>query len=314
MSNHIAGPDILLPSLAIFAAVVCAIYGASTFLLPDARRRRLAAGAAQTARVSVRKGGSSLERLAADSLGSKLAPTGQELTTLRLHLTHAGYDSPTAPAAYYGFRLMAAVGMAVLAVLLTPLVLSHKQASSMLFTVAVIAGVTGFMFPVFWVRQRKKSRQREISDGLASVLDLLLVCVEAGLGLDMAIARVGEEFVGTQPLLAEQLTQISSELRAGRPRAEAFRGFSERTGVPEVRSLVNLMIQSDQLGTSMANTLRVFAADMREHQLLRAEELAQKVSAKLSMVLVGCFLPALITAVIAPIIYGIIDTWKGVQF
>jgi tight adherence protein C len=314
MPTQFAGTEILLPSLAVFAAVVCAIYGASTFVLPDARQRRLAAGASPATRVSVRKGGSSLERLAADSLGSKFAPKDvQDLTKLRQHLTHAGYDSPTAPAAYYGFRFMAAIGLAILAVLLTP-ILMPRQASSMLFTTAVIGGVIGFLLPTLWVRQRKRLRQREVSEGLASVLDLLLVCVEAGLGLDMAIARVGEEFVSSQPILSGELLLISSELRAGRSRAEAFRGFSDRTGVPEVRSLVNLLVQSDQLGTSMANTLRVFAADMRDHLLLQTEELAQKVSAKLSMVLVGCFLPSLMIAVIAPIIFGIIDTWKGIQF
>jgi tight adherence protein C len=167
------------------------------------------------------------------------------------------------------------------------------------------------MLPVYWVRRRRKSRQRQIDDGLPDVLDLLLVCTEAGLGLDTAIARVGEEMAKAQPVLSELLTLVSAELLAGRPRADAMRALSVRAGVDRVNSLVNLLLQSDLLGSSMATTLRVFAADMRSHQLLRAEEAAQTMTVKLSMVLVGCLMPALVTAIMAPVIFHIVDTWKG---
>jgi tight adherence protein C len=169
------------------------------------------------------------------------------------------------------------------------------------------------MFPLYWVRHRRKVRQRQINEGLPDILDLLLVCTEAGLGLDTAIARVGEEMAKAQPVLSSLLMLVSAELLAGRPRAEAMRNLSVRANVERVNSLVNLLLQSDQLGSSMAATLRVFAADMRSHQLLDAEEAAQKVTVKLSIVLVACFMPALMIAIMAPIIFHIIHTWEGIS-
>jgi tight adherence protein C len=310
MLQTIAVSNLLLPSVVIFVAVVCAIYGLASFVLPDDRLWRLKPAAATG--VSIRKGGSRLEQFASRSIGGRLAPNDErERASLKLWLTHAGYDSPAAAQAYYGFRLILAAGLAAAALLIIPLALPQQHSASALFTAALVGGLIGFMVPVVWVSRRKKLRQREIQEGLPHILDLLLVCTEAGLGLDMAIAKVGEEFAFSQPVLAEQLGLISAELRAGRPRASAFRGFADRTGVPEVNSLVSLLVQSDLLGTSMAGTLRVFSADMRDHQLLKAEELAQKVSAKLSIVLVGCFMPALIIAIIAPVIFHIVVTWQG---
>jgi tight adherence protein C len=307
------GPNVLLPSVAIFAAVVCAIYGVASFLAPDDRLRRLTPAAAP-APVSVRKGGSRIERLASRSIGSRLAPSDvRERANLKLWLTRAGYDSPAAVQAYYGIRLILAIGLTVAATAIVPMIPPHKPSGSTLFTAALVGGLVGFMAPVIWMSWRKALRQRQIREGLPHIIDLLLICTEAGLGLDMAIAKVSEEFSGTQPVLAQQLELISIELRAGRPRAAAFRGFAERTGVSEVASLVNLLVQSDLLGTSMAGTLRVVSADMRDHQLLKAEEMAQKVSSKLSIVLVGCFMPALIIAIIAPIIFHIVTTWQDIK-
>jgi tight adherence protein C len=312
MLQQIVIPNLLLPSIAIFAAVVCAIYGVASYLVPDDGLRRLKADAGPT--VSIRKGGSRIERLASRSLGSRLAPTdARERASLKLWLIRAGYDSPVAVQTYYGIRLILAVGLAVAAVVTVPIILPHGHTGSALMTAAIVGGLIGFMAPVVWMSRQKKLRQRQIKEGLPNIIDLLLICTEAGLGLDMAIAKVSEEFFTSQPVLAQELDLISAELRAGRPRATAFRGFAERTGVPEVSSLVNLLVQSDLLGTSMAGTLRVVAADMRDHQLLKAEEMAQKVSSKLSLVLVGCFMPALIIAIIAPIIFHIVATWQDIK-
>ena len=313
MLEEIVMPSVLVPSIAIFAAVVCGIYGIAGLISSDDRLRRLRPAAAPTT-VSIRKGGSRIERLASRSIGGRLAPTDErERADLKLWLIHAGYDSPAAPAAYYGIRLFLALGLALAVTATLPAMLPRDHAASTLFTGALVGGLVGFMAPVFWVRRQKKLRQRAIREGLPHIIDLLLICTEAGLGLDMAIAKVAEEFAVSQPILAEQLELISVELRAGRPRVAAFHGFAERTGVQEVQSLVNLLVQSDALGTSMASTLRVVSADMRDHQMLKAEEMAQKVSSKLSIVLVGCFMPALITAVIAPIIFHIVAAWQGIK-
>jgi tight adherence protein C len=306
-------PESLLASAAIFAAVVCGVYGLAGLIGRDERWSRLAP--AEVGALSVRKGGSRLERLASQSLGSRLAPTDErERADLKLWLLRAGYDSPAAVQAYYGVRFMLGAILAVGAALLVPVLSPHSSSARTVLSAAVFGAVVGFMIPVIWMAHRKSRRTREIREGLPHIIDLLLVCSEAGLGLDMAIAKVSEQFATTQVLLCEHLDLISAELRAGRPRAEAFRGFAQRTGVPEVISLVNLLVQSDALGTSMAGTLRVVSKDMRDHQLLKAEAMAQKVSSKLSLVLVGCFMPALISSIIAPIIFHIVTTWHGIHY
>jgi tight adherence protein C len=313
MFESLIQSDTLLASVAIFAAVVCAVYGVAGLVARDERWSRLAPASGTT--ISARKGGSRLELMASRSLGSRLAPTdARERADLKLWLVRAGYDSPLAVQAYYGSRFILGAALAAAAAFLVPVIFPHSYSVRTMISAALGGGVIGFMFPVLWMSRKKSTRERHIREGLPHVIDLLLICTEAGLGLDMAIARVGEQFAATQPILSEQLDLISAELRAGRPRSDAFRGFAQRTGVPEVISLVNLLVQSDTLGTSMAGTLRVVSQDMREHQILRVEALAQKVSSKLSLVLVGCFLPALITAIIAPIIFRIVSTWPGISF
>jgi tight adherence protein C len=168
--------------------------------------------------------------------------------------------------------------------------------------------VIGFILPSLYIKSRRSANQKQVREGLPDMLDLMLVCSEAGLGLEMAIARVGEEITVTRPLLASLLQQIGIELRAGRSKIDALKGFADRAGTADVISLVRLLAQSDALGTSMAQTLRVFAEEMQSRRMLNAEEAAQKISAKLSMVLVGCFLPAIMIGVIAPVIFNIIHT------
>jgi tight adherence protein C len=178
-------------------------------------------------------------------------------------------------------------------------------------TAGIVLGATtacllGYILPQMQVRSRRTRRQRAIRDGLPDILDLLLVTTEAGLGLDTAVLRVGEETATIHPVIAGHFLQMSAELRAGRPRADAFQGLSDRCGIQETTSMVNLLVQSDRLGTSMATALRTFAEDMRAHRLLKAEEIGQKIGVKLSGVLGTCFLPALLIVIGAPVIVTII--------
>jgi len=308
MLESVVQSDMLLAYVAGFVAVVCAVYGLGTVVAGDERLSRLAPAAATT--ISARKRGSRFERLV-----SRLAPmVARERSDLRLWLLRAGYDSPDAVQAYYGARFGLGATLGGIAAFLFPAIIPHANSMPTMVSAGLGGGVIGFMIPVIWMSRKKRRREKAIRQGLPHVIDLMLICTEAGLGLDMAIARVSEQFSVTQPILAEQLDLISAELRAGRPRVDAFRGFSQRTGVPEVTSLVNLLVQSDTMGTSIAGTLRVVSQDMRDHQVLTVEAMAQTVSSKLSLVLVGCFLPALITAIIAPIIFRIITTWPGIKF
>jgi tight adherence protein C len=305
----------LIQNLLILAAVLGVVFAATTVLGTRHGIERLLARSPGDAAggASLRRGGSALERFLSFQIARRFVPSGaQERTGLKQWLLQAGYASSRASETYYAVRIVLAIALPLVAVLCIPIFAPGIGTGAL--GIEMLSAAFGFMLPVFWVNRRRKSRQRRMREGLPDILDLLLVCTEAGLGLDMAIAKVGEEVVQSQPLLAENLQGITTEVRAGRSRPDAMRGFANRCGVAEATSLVNLLIQSDALGTSMATALRVFADDMRSHRLLKAEEMAQKVTVKLSLVLVGCFMPALVGAIVAPVIFNIVRTWKGLPF
>jgi tight adherence protein C len=295
----------------ILLATGCGVFGTAIILAPDRRVQRLAPALRMTA-PSVRRGGSGFERFVARWFKSSLGPKDiEQQNILRRWLLQAGYDSPQALQTYHGSRIVLAIGLAVLAFLVLPLV--PRFAPGIVLIGALSAGAIGFAVPTWWVSYKRRARQTAIQRGLPDILDLLLVCSEAGLGLDMAIAKVAEETAATQPLLSGDLALIVTELRAGSPRIDAMRAFAARTGIRETISLVNLLIQSDTLGTSMAATLRVFAADIRAHQVLRAEEKAQTITVKLSVILVACLMPALVISIAAPVGFHVVGLWRTIK-
>jgi tight adherence protein C len=238
-------------------------------------------------------------------LGTSLLPQREsERRALRLALLQADFTSPLAPELYSFLRVALALSLPLVAMGL--LWLSPWASKRSLLFIGALAGMAGYLLPVIWVTRRRTANQLRVRNGLPDVLDLLLVCSEAGLGLDMAIARVAEELATPQPLLAKNLRQMGSELRAGRPRADAMRGFAERAGTPEAVSLVRLLIQSDIQGTSIMMALRVFSEEMRSHRMLRAEEAAHKMSAKLSVILIFTFMPALFIAIGGPVMFKLL--------
>jgi tight adherence protein C len=160
----------------------------------------------------------------------------------------------------------------------------------------------GLYLPSAWVSMRIKDRQRSVQESFPDALDMLMVCVEAGLGLDASFSRVGEQMSMAHPVLAEQFAMVSLELRAGKSREAALRNMSERVGIPEITSFVILLIQSDELGTSVASTLRVQAEEMRIKRMLRAEEKAHMLPVKMSVVLIIFLLPAMFVAILSPAI------------
>jgi len=158
--------------------------------------------------------------------------------------------------------------------------------------VAGAAAFMGYMLPSFYVQYRISKRRKEIQNGLADALDLLIVCLEAGLGIDQAILKAGEELSIPYPALGAELHMVNVETRAGKPRLEAFRNFARRTQVDDVRSLVAMLIQTDKFGTSVAQALRTFAEVSRTKRRQRAEEKAAKLGVKLVFPLVFCLFPA----------------------
>jgi tight adherence protein C len=234
-------------------------------------------------------------------------PSEKERLSNRLWLLQAGFDGPDAVQNYMAGRTVLMVSLPLLVSAVLPFIKPDISAQNSLMF-ALLAAAIGLLGPLLYVRSRRARYQQAVRDGLPDALDLLLVCSEAGLGLDTAILRVGEETAAIHPLISRYLLQISSELRAGRPRAEALRGFGDRTGIQETNSMVNLLVQSDALGTSMSAALRAFADDMRAYRLLRAEELGQKMTVKLTVILATCFLPALMIAILTPVVNRILHT------
>jgi tight adherence protein C len=164
----------------------------------------------------------------------------------------------------------------------------------------VLAAVVGFVVPDFWISWRVRRRQHRIQRGLPDALDLLIVCVEAGLALDQSILRVSQELSLAHPELAEELQLMNFEVRVGKSRADAFRALAARTGVDDVRSLASLLTQADRFGTSVAQSLRVFSENLRTLRRQRAEEVAAKTTVKMIPVLVLFIFPALFVVILGP--------------
>jgi tight adherence protein C len=166
--------------------------------------------------------------------------------------------------------------------------------------IAVFAAVLGYVLPGFYVDGRRKQRQKAIQNGLPDALDLLTVCVEAGSGLDQAISKASDELEIAHPALARELKLVTTEIRAGKPRLEAFKNFAQRTGVEDVRSLVSMLAQTDRFGTSISQALRTHAETSRTKRRQRAEERAGKVGVKLVFPLALCLFPALYIVCFGP--------------
>ncbi len=178
-------------------------------------------------------------------------------------------------------------------------VLAVFGAGSPLFFAAIV-GVLSYYLPVLWLGRRIDDRRREIRNGLPDATDLLIVCLEAGSGLDQALARVAEELRIAYPSLARELELIGSETRAGKQRIEALKNFAERTKVDDARSLVAMLVQTDRFGTSVGQALRAHADTSRTKRRQRAEERAATLSVKLLFPLVFCLFPAFFTVVLGP--------------
>ncbi len=272
---------------ALFAAVVLAVLaGASLIRFDDPVRRRLAGEAPQSPG-RTRAGNTVLLR-------SDVAWQG-----IRARLAQAGIADPRAGRAYVIAQMVLALGAPATTVLFAGdilIALATWQAATLLLALAF----GGFIVPGLWLSRRITHRQRSIGESFPDALDMMVVCVEAGLGLDAALARVGAQIAPAHPLLAAEFERVTLELRAGKGRDAALRKFAARVALPEVASFVTLLVQSEALGASVAQTLRVHADDMRTNRLLRAEEMAHKLPVKLTVPLVICILPAMLVAVLLP--------------
>jgi tight adherence protein C len=216
----------------------------------------------------------------------------KEMAKLRMRLMRAGFRSPGAPVIY---SLIEMIGP-VLAGGLPLLFARTPQVILGAFTAAVLT----FFAPGLVIGQRLAKRRREIENGLPDALDLLVVCIEAGSGIDQAIQKAGEELSLAYPALGDELRIMTMEVRAGKPRLEAFKNFAQRTKVDDVRALVAMLIQTDRFGTSIGQALRTHSEVSRTRRRQRAEEQAQKIGVKLVFPLVLFFFPAFYIVVLGP--------------
>jgi len=215
-----------------------------------------------------------------------------EVRATRRKLVTAGYRSGKAPIFFTGAKLFLAVVMTALIALVPVKLLGFPTFSNLVFYY-VLAATCGYYAPVVWLRKAIADRKDALQRAIPDALDLMVVCVEAGLGLDQAITRVGEEVKRTHPALSDELNLLAMELRSGVSRQEALRNFAHRTDLEEARNLVALLVQTDRFGTSIGQALRVHADAMRTTRRLRAEELAAKMPVKLLFPLVFFIFPSM---------------------
>lgn len=233
-------------------------------------------------------------------LGRALGPKeADRVDRTRLALTHAGLRSPGAPLVFQGVKAGLTLLLAGGGLLLRILVLPELPLHWTIVCVALPAAV-GLLGPEMWLQRKVKARQQRAGDELPDALDLLVVCVEAGMGLDQAVYRVSREMHDSAPIMAHELRTLTLQLRAGRPRQDALRGLARRVGLDDLNSLATLLIQADIFGISVAHTLRVYADALRTKRHQRAEEKAAKLPVKLLIPMITCILPALFIAIMGP--------------
>jgi tight adherence protein C len=229
-------------------------------------------------------------------------------SALRLRLIQAGYPSTAAVPLYLGTRILLPAGLGIGSLLLLPIL--GVSAIKVILGVVYFTGL-GYVLPTLIVGMRIRKRQKEMQRALPDALDMLVVSVEAGLGLNQALVRVADEIFRLSPVLSEQLTLVNLEIRAGTAREEALRNLADRTGLADIASLTGMLIQTDRFGTSVAQALRIHADTMRTKRRQRAEEAAAKTTIKLIFPLVFCIFPALFVVILGPAMIQIMQALKG---
>jgi len=299
-------PDLLIALGALFVSLAVATGFATNYVLvrrAPARQRLRAAGDAASVL------GTTLP-LAVDELDPVLAhakrflpKSPKEMSRLQKRMARAGYRGPIPPIVYSICEL----GLPLILVLLSVYFLGTTRG----LVIGALMAILGYMLPGFWLSRQVEKRKKLIANGLPDALDLLIVCVEAGMGLDQGIAKAAEELAVSHPALAEELVIITTEIRAGKPRMEAFKNFAERTKVDDVRQLVSMLVQTDRFGTSIAQALRTQAEVSRTKRRQRAEERAQKLGVKLVFPLVFCLFPAMYVVTLGPAVIKFVRFFAG---
>ena len=241
------------------------------------------------------------------NFGERVASGRKDLFETRQKLIRAGYRGQDAVPLYYSMRVLSLVVGAVVIISMVP----SLQGRNLLIWV-VAGGAVFWMLPAGVLRRKIRLRQKEIQIALPDALDMLVICVEAGLGLNQALVRVSDEVEKMSSVLSEELQIVNLEMRAGTPREDALRNLGERTDVPDLRALATMLIQTDRFGTSIAQALRVHSDTLRTKRRQRAEEAAAKTTIKMVPPLVFFIFPAIFVVVLGPAMLHLMNELGGV--
>jgi tight adherence protein C len=297
----------------LFAVVAVIVYFAAQMIAArQLTRRRLLEDGPQVGSGNLTMGSLRTERVESAwlTLVNSIEKSGLSLVdsqdeALRHRLASAGFTASHAPRVYTLVRLVMVIGLPILVFALFWITGSSPSIIK-LYIFLIIAAALGLYLPSLFVRAKADRRQQDIINGFPDALDLMLVCVEAGLGLEAAFSRVGMEMTSSHPRLAEQFGAVVLELRAGRSHEDALRRMADRAGADEIRAFSTLLIQSTKLGSSIAQTLRTYASEMREKRRMRAEEKAHRLPVLISIPLVACMLPTMIGVLMLPAVIRVV--------
>jgi tight adherence protein C len=246
------------------------------------------------------------------SISHWVMPTKEiELNETSKKLTYAGIRSPKALQSFYGIKAMATVTLPVLLLIAARWI--PDLATMNLIFYGFVAAAVGLIAPSFILDKLAAKRIKLLRNGFPDALDLLVVCVESGLGLAAALQRVADELTVSHPELATELALVNAEMRVGVERTQALRNFADRTGVDDIRGLVSLLIQTMRFGTGVAEALRVYSEEFRDKRMQKAEEQAAKIGTKLIFPLVTCFFPSFFIVAIGPAVIRLIDVFAVMQ-
>jgi tight adherence protein C len=242
-----------------------------------------------------------------DRFATFLEPqTEEEMSSARLKMLQAGYRSKAAVRNFHALQFLLGLGFLALGLLYALFASATGEVSTQQMILSVLLpGAVGYYLPKYWVERRVQSRQEEIENGFPDSLDMMLVCVEAGQSMDQSIVRVAAEMRASYPALADEFQIIAHEMKAGKDKAQVLADMSDRCGVQDISSFVTVLNQAATFGTSIADALRVYASEMRDKRVMRAEEAANKLPTKMTLTTMMLTVPPLLIILVGPSAVGI---------
>ncbi len=303
-------PVEILVLVLLFAAVVGVVWATSQIWDRRSRIRermdQVAAGGrpSKYAQVDADAGGGAMQRMAAPVARLATPDTEEEITRFRAKFMNAGIRARSAPMYFFALKVVLALGLPLVMWLGVQFGTIRMQGQTVMFLLVSAAGL-GYYLPNMVLGSMAARRKRELFEAFPDAIDLMVVCIEAGLSLDMALQRAAQEIGLRSPALADELQLVGIELRIGATRERAMRNLAARTGVDEISMFVSMILQADRFGTSVADSMRVHADDLRTRRQYRAEEAASKIPTKLLFPLLLTIFPAIMLVLVGPAVIGL---------